>query len=173
MPRIAVVVVHNKSDAANTQQCADIIAVAVPVALDPNAFTVTGVANSFFTAYQIVPNGVTRPSNMNQVPSYRTLLYRATATSGRMWNWSVRRGIDDGADAVAYLSTTAQFTATTINAAMAKMPPRHFLENEPFGQVVSIRWLLSILPLLDDSQTYANLITAYKARAAADGLVNG
>ena len=188
MLRLAFGLVHNKaSDAANWAQITNLAAMVVATQVTnpdvPGAFTwsysrsgVTVEHTAIF--FQVVPFGVTRPSNMGLLPSYNVIYGPGdndkTGDHARFFNWLLKRGCDYGADVVFYVRFPSLIDAADINAALARLTTTRVFLERAWGKMASVQLLQVLRALreetLDESLQFDDAVTALKARLAARGL---
>lgn len=142
--KLALVLIHDKGVAANRAQIAFVLNRTelrrwTPDPLQPDAFreyrAFTALARPHeVVAYQVVPLGTARPSNMGLLQPSRNVIYGNDQPSHdrRFFNWGLKRPTDEGADVMLYLDATASFSLPDLDDA------RDFREL-PWGRVVRPR----------------------------------
>ena len=188
MLRLALGLVHNKANnAANRAQITNLAALVVATQVTnpdvPGAFTwsysLSGVTVEHTAIFfQVVPFGVTRPTNMGLLPSYNVIYGQGdndkTADHSRFFNWLFKRGCDYGADVVFYVRFPSLIDAADINAALARLTTTRVFLERAWGKMASVQLLQVLRALreetLDESLQFDDAVTALKARLAARGL---
>lgn len=172
---IVLVLIHNKGDQGNSQQIIDLLSQLTPKNANASTYSMTGVLNHTFSVIQIVPNGVNVPSNYQNIKTISSIQYGSDRpnTTGVYFNWVIRQALDLEADVVCYVSNAAEFTKVNVSAAETKLTTYHFLNNEPFGKVITSSWVKVVKEKFDDTKSLVELIEIYKVWAQQKGMVNG
>jgi len=183
MLRLAVGLVHNKNTAlANRQQITNLAALIV-TNTEPGTgrvyYTLSGVTVEHECIFfQVVPFGVTVPTNINSIDSYKVFYGGGdsdkTGDHARFFNWLFKRGSDYGADIVLYVRFPNLLAAADINLALLRLTlTRVFLERV-WGKMVGVR-LLQVLrsfqeETLNETLTFDTAVEDLKSRIVARGL---
>lgn len=126
--------------------------------------------------YQIIPFGVTPPSNKDALDSYKVYYGEGdedkTGNHPRFFNWGLKRGTDFGADIVVYLDDVLQLTTTKLRNGLGKLRNDVEFVEETFGKIGTKRLLEKVGQLKED-RTFTQAITEYKQRVTQGGLKNG
>lgn len=193
--RIAIIITHNKTDAENEAQIEalkPLIEIQEEVfdeydsegnvigQFTKNYYTIKGLTlehrASFF---QIVPFGVTKPTNINEIDSHK-VFYMAgdedkTGDHPRFFNWGLKRGTDYGADVVIHIDDASKFDPTKIAIKLSKVADEkdkiEYAE-DTYGKISSLKLLKEVGQLKED-QTLSYAITDLKSRVVEKGYKNG
>lgn len=184
MISLAVVIVHNGT---NTQNEAVINAILSRIERFESEEPETGITTSHYeiTAlnrehvvrfYQIIPFGVTPPSNLDLLDSHK-VFYGAgdenkTGTHPRFFNWGLKRATDYGADVVIYVQDASRLTAANLRTALDKLINNTEFVEEQFGKVATLR-LLRLIGQLKEDRNFTQAINDYKTRITRGGLNSG
>ncbi len=159
--KIAIVIVHNKSNAQNKEQI-DFVKnlveeVFIPV-FDDNGLPIvepnTGEQKQALVGYklkalevdhlirffQVIPFGVTPPDNLYSIDSYNVFYgvgdEDKVGNHARFFNWGVKRATDLGADTVIYLESPEQLTKQLLSNKLTELESKHFVESG-FGKIAT------------------------------------
>ena len=199
--QIAVVIVHNKTDAENQAQI-DLVKSLIDEVREPlftfddsgnqiplldeetgtqltslTGYKVKGLSiDHLIRFYQIIPFGVTPPPNLYELDSHK-VFYGAgdedkTGNHPRFFNWGLKRGTDYGADICIYLDNLPQFTATKARQALQKFTNDTEFVEATFGKLASLR-LLKEVGLLKEDRNLTEAISDLKTRTTGKGLKVG
>lgn len=121
--------------------------------------------------YQIVPYGVTKPSNLDLLDSHKVFYGEGDADKGetRFYNWGTKRGIDHGADISVYLQDPVNLTLLKLRNQLQVLTGDDFLE-PTWGKIISSKYFLR-KGQLDESKTLVQAVSELKQRV--EGSVNG
>ena len=199
--KIAVIVVHNKTDSENFNQI-EVIKPFLEEATEllfennddgtktPILDEVTGLQRTRFLGYkvkglnidhvvnfyQIIPFGVTPPSNLHDIDSHKVYYgvgdEDKTGNHPRFFNWGLKRGTDYGADIAIYLDNILQFNATRARQALNKFTNDTEFVEATFGKLGSVRLLREVGQLKED-RSLTEAFTDLKTRVVQKGLKNG
>lgn len=189
MINIALGLVHNKNtNAANRAQITNLLPLVVTHYLPDGAtadtatgvyYTLAGVVIEHTVKfYQVVPFGVTRPSNMNLLNSHNVIYgtgdENKTGDHSRFFNWLFKRGTDGGADVVFYVRFPNLIDAGDISVALGRLTTTRIFLERTWGKVISIRLLRILRALrqetLREDLTFDNALPDLRQRIQALGL---
>lgn len=190
MLNIALGIVHNKNtNAANRQQITNLLPLVVPHYLpepdgtaDNNVgvyFTLAGVTTEHVARfYQVVPFGVTRPTNMDLLRSHNVIYGNndtdKTGDHSRFFNWLFKRGTDNGADVVCYVRFPGLIDAGDIDTALGRLTTKRIFLERAWGKMVSARlmeaWRSFREETLREDLVFDDAVTELKTRIVAYGL---
>lgn len=192
---IAVVLVHNKTDAENIAQI-DALKALIEVneemfdEYDSEGNVIGQFTKTYYTLQglsldhraiflQIIPYGVTEPPNLYDIDSAK-VFYRLgdedkTGKHPRFFNWGLKRGTDYGADICIYLDDYKKFDVSKLLPKIEKLSDKidttEFVDDTSC-KVATLKMLKDVGQLKED-QTLSNAITDLKARVVEKGYKNG
>jgi hypothetical protein len=192
--KIAVTVVHNKTDSENEAQIDALLGMVSKVieTITQDQFDEEGnvigqesfeVYHYEFTNlsiphevkfYHVIPYGVTKPANLDQLDGHKVFYGEGDQDKGetRFFNWGLKRGTDHGADISLYLEDVSQLNPKTLQQTFeelkSKANSKEFAEVD-CGKMVTVK-LLKELGQLDETKGKAAAITEYKAKITMEGL---
>jgi hypothetical protein len=186
MVKLAICLFHNKGANANEAQITKVLQ-GVTKVTDTHTDPETG--ESFDTYhyeisslniehearfYQVVPQGVTRPPNLDLLDSWNVFFGPDQPSHNRrFFNWGLKRAVDHGADAVIYIDDHAELTIPRLRTALQTLAGPRVWVDAPFGFVVEKKVLLAIGQMVEDGVTLSQAISELKGRIRNGGLVDG
>lgn len=186
---IAIVLVHNKGDKANSQQIETLKPLITKITDTHNEFddkgNIIGTSETYHYEliglsipheakfYQIVPFGVDPPANFDDIDSHN-VLYRngdedKTGDHPRFFNWGLKRGTDYGADIVIQITDPTSFDPKTISTKLTTLEDKTNnteLIADPEGRYGTLK-LLTDIGQLDESKSVAVALTDKLAEVTA------
>ena len=141
MVKLAIVIIHNKGDVGNVAQINTLKPFITKITDINTQYDEGGNPVGTFETYhyeiknlpiqhelkfyQIVPFGVTPPSNFYDIDSHNVLYRKGdedkTGDHPQFFNWGVKRGTDYGADYVIYLPDVTQFTKNKLQTLLSQL----------------------------------------------------
>lgn len=186
--QIAVTIIHNKSDVENFNQIELVKQFIEEVResyIDENGeqhnillgYKVKGLTlDHIVRFFQIVPFGVTPPSNLYDIDSHKVFYGKGDedkiGSHPRFFNWGLKRGTDYGADISIYLDNILQFNTRGAVQALQKLTGDTELVETTFGKIASKRLLQMVGQLKEDTNLDQALIYL-KQKVIQKGLKNG
>lgn len=194
MTRIAIILVHNKSDVDNFNQI-EIIKSLIekksivhdiydPITKQPTGSTFTTFYYTIKTLpithevlfYQIIPFGVIPPTNRDTIDSWKVYYAKGdedkVGNHPRFFNWGLKRGTDYGADVVVYLDDIFMFNVINLKDSLDKLINNTELIETSFGKISSFK-LLQEVGQLKENITITEAFTDLKQRLTQKGLNYG
>lgn len=185
--KIAITLIHNKTDVENSAQIEALKSLLVEVTDGP--FTNPDTGETWTTihheiknlniphevkVYQVVPFGVTPPANRGDINSGGIVYYGKgdedkTGNHPRFFNWAHKRGTDNGAEVSIYLEDVSQLTAAKVRNALTRS---NDYEDREWGKLATLKLLKQVGQLKED-RAFINAITELKQRVAEKGLKHG
>lgn len=170
--KLAITIVHNKSDAQNEAQITALASLLETVTDGP--FTNPDTGETWTTThheikglaiphgvrvYQVIPFGVTPPPNRYAINSGGIVQFGEndtdkTGNHPRFFNWGLKRGTDHGAEVCLYIEDVSKFDPTKLQF------DKDFSE-EDFGKVATLKLLID-KGQLDEKNTIIQGIEKYK-----------
>lgn len=155
--KIAITLVHNKTDLENVAQINALKALLKEVVdgpfVDPDTGQTWTTTHHEITGlniphevkvYQVIPYNVTPPANRYSINSGGIVEYTAkeplTGHHPRFFNWGLKRGTDNGADVFIYLSATVNLNTQKIKNALNKLVNNIELLEENWGKIVPLNF---------------------------------
>jgi len=193
MANIAIVLTHNKSSKENFNQIEAIKPLVKritdtnegedeegnPTTFDTYHYEMKGLNGYEVRFFQIVPFGVDRPENMNDIDSHNVIYGLGdedkVADHPRFFNWGLKRATDYGAEAVIYLenykSLSVENITIQLNSLVDPLDKHEYTEDQSV-KVASVN-LLRGIGQLDETKTKAQAIVEYKQKNVDQGGKNG
>lgn len=196
MIRLAITLVHNKTDAQNAAQIEAVKLMleyaeeAIPV-FDENGVQTGTTARPYdkltglaipheIKVFQIVPYGVTPPPNRYDINSGGIVYYGVgdedkTGTHPRFFNWGLKRGTDNGADVSIYLEDVTQFDISKLEKKLDKLINKNDdteYAEDTYGKLATVKLLREVGQLKED-RSFVDAITELKGRVVEKGLKDG
>lgn len=118
--------------------------------------------------YHIVPFGVTKPANLDQLDGHKVFYGPEDQDKGetRFFNWGLKRGTDHGAEISLYLEDVSKLKpkdlAKTLEKLVDKDDKTEFSE-ETCGKLATVK-LLKEVGQLNETKEKAEAFTEYKAK---------
>lgn len=135
--KLSIIICHNKGDVQNAAQ----IEVLKPLIekqtelhdefneagevigqFETYYYTIKGLPGYRVKFYQIIPFGVTPPSNLYDIDSHKVFYGKGdedkTGDHPRFFNWGLKRATDYGADEVIHLGDYSKFSVNAIASAL-------------------------------------------------------
>lgn len=194
MVNLAVILIHNKTDAQNEAQITRLLQglelvadhhtenqydsennLIGQISFDTYHYEITnlGVAHEV-RFYMVLPQGVQKPSNWNSIDAYKVEFGNdQPSNTRRYFNWALKRAVDHGNDAVIYIDDHTELTLNRLKTALQALAGNKVYVDAPFGKLVEKRVLLQVGQLVEDGMTLAQAITEIKARIQERGLTHG
>lgn len=191
--KIAITLVHNKTDSQNSAQIEVLKSFLKTVEDVPFLDEETGETWTTFhqeltdlstphevRIYQVIPFGVTPPANRNDINSGGIVYYGKgdedkIGNHPRFFNWELKRGTDNGADLSIYLEDVSKFDVAKLEEKLVKLADKddgtEFAE-DVYGKIGTKKLLREVGQLKEDRQL-GEAITEYKTRVVGKGLKNG
>lgn len=199
--KIAITLVHNKTDSENVAQIEaakllvdevkvpaftnDESGTSVPI-VDPESgiqkqiligYKIKNLAiDHMVKFFQVFPYGVTPPANYNDIDSHKVFYGKGdedkTNDHPRFFNWGLKRGTDNGADISVYLSDPAALTSTKVRTALNGLKNDTEFIEEAWGKIGTLKLLREVGQLKED-RSLTQAITDLKTRVVEKGLKNG
>lgn len=186
MIRLGLILIHNKGAATNEAQITKVLQ-GVTKITDTHTDPETG--ESFDTYhyeitnlqiehearfYQVVPQGVTRPPNLDLLDSWKVFFGPDQPSHPRrFFNWALKRAVDHGADAVIYIDDHNELTIPRLRTALQTLAGPRVWVDAPFGFVVEKKVLLQIGQMVEDGLTLNQAVTELRNRIRNGGLQDG
>ena len=194
--KLAIVIVHNKTNSENQAQISSILPLVVKNSqlitediYDSNGNVIGQQINESYyyiikgltiphevRFYQVVPYGVNHPLNFNELDSHNVIYGKGdedkTGNHPRFFTWGLKRGTDYGADICIYLDNLPQFTATKARQALQKFTNDTEFVEATFGKLASLRLLKTVGQLKED-RNLTEAVSDLKTRVVQKGLKNG
>lgn len=185
--KLAIVLTHNKGDQGNFDQIETLKPLITKITeqnvdnegnpFETYHYELTGISQPHeLRLYQIIPFGVTEPSNFNDIDSHN-VIYRLgdedkTGDHPRFFNWGLKRATDYGVDVVIHVDDDKSFSVKDINSQLPKLTnaqdKTEFIE-VPSGKMSTLK-LLREVGQLDESKSKLNAVNDLKGRIANKGL---
>jgi len=184
MLKIAITIVHNKSNAQNQAQITALLPFVEKITDGPFTDPESGASWTTFhyqlkdlaiehevRFFQVVPNGVTPPANLYDLDSQKVFYGPEDATKGatRFFNWGLKRSIDSGVDVACYLIDPTQLTAAKLQAGLDLLRDGTEFIDRTWVKLMTRR-LLRVVGQLIEQGTLNQAITDYKTRMAEKGV---
>lgn len=180
--RVGIVLVHDKGAAVNAAQVTRLVnnlVRFVPLVDEDQTPRYRFAARTFdIVIFQVVPPGVTPPSNFYALAHVGALLYSATdnpCTDGQFFQAAVSRLVRLwDCDIVAVVDNYTGLTRAAVDTVITKIQAgSNFLESEAIGRVASRAFLVNLRRIFDDTRTYAQLVVLYRAEMDRLGMQRG
>jgi len=193
MANIAIVLTHNKSSKENFNQIEAIKPLVKritdtnegedeegnPTTFDTYHYEMEGLNGYEVRFFQIVPFGVDRPENMNDIDSHNVIYGLGdedkVADHPRFFNWGLKRATDYGAEAVIHVEDYKKFSVTDLafqfNTLIDPNDKTEFVEDEAV-KITSVS-LLKEVGQLDEAKSMEQAIIDLKQRNIDQGGKNG
>ena len=190
MVRLAITLVHNKSSQQNFDQIEALLPLVTKVTETIPRYDDQGVQVGTYEIYhyeitnlqiphtvrfyQVIPHGVTPPSNLYQLDSAKVFYGPEDADKGetRFFNWGLKRGTDQGADISIYLHNPQQLTRAKLRSALNRMVNNTELVDTLWCKVASVRVLTRIGQMKED-KPFSDGLRDLKDRITKGGLKHG
>lgn len=193
---ISIVLTHNKGARGNEEQIRkmismvddhDILGMVDDVDDEGNKITEERRVGHYYTLkdlpdhhvkfLHIVPFGVERPSNMDELDGHKVLYGKGdedkTGDHPRFYNWGLKRGTDLGGDVVLHIDNVSRFKPAQFSEKLGRLASKdellNFLE-EPFGKASTRDLIVRIGQLKEEEQ---KPIDEFKRRIREQGLIHG
>lgn len=184
---LAIVLTHNLGDQGNFDQIETLKPLITKITdqnvdSDGNPFEtyhyeLTGISQLHeLRLYQIVPFGVTEPSNFNDIDSHNVIYRKGdedkTGDHPRFFNWGLKRATDYGADVVIHLDDPTTFSVKDIDSQLPQLADKktktEFAEL-PSGKMSTLK-LLKEVGQLDEAKPISEAVDDLKVSIADAGL---
>lgn len=190
---IAIILVHNLSEAANSQQITTLQNLLTTVTDGPFLNEETDEEWTTFhqevvglgiphtvKVYQIIPYGVIPPTTRYEINSGGIVQYGKgdedkTGDHPRFFNWGLKRGTDYGADLVIHIEDISKLDFKKLLPKLQKLADRADtteLVEDASGIVASLK-LLKEVGQLDEGKTKAQALTELRSKVVKRGFKNG
>lgn len=167
---IAIVLIHDKTNTLNSQQITAIVN-----NLTVNTETVNGDTRKYYTIngvnlvheaifFQVIPQGVTLPSNLYSLNSYK-VFYNADqeGNNRRFFNWGLKRAVEKQADVVILIRDVSLLTMADLKDAAEELSGTKILVQRTWGYLVGPK-LLKNIGMLVESMSFKEALNQLKAR---------
>lgn len=188
--KIAITLVHNKTDAQNEAQLQAILPLIEQIEdvhdeLDENG-QVIGQYSTFHYQikalpiehevrfYQVIPHGVTHPPSLDLLDSHKVFYGPEDSSKGetRFFNWGLKRGTDHGADLSVYLADPVALTQTKLRNALSLLKNDTEYVETAWGKIGTLKLLKQVGELKED-RGLSEAVSDYKTRISQGGLKTG
>jgi hypothetical protein len=190
MIRLGLILIHNKGANANEAQITKVLQGVTKVTdthtefdsegnpvgtFDTYHYEITGLGFAHEARfYQVVPQGVTRPPNLDLLDSWKVFFGPDQPSHNRrFFNWALKRAVDQGADAVIYIDDHNELTIPRLKTALQTLAGPRVWVDAPFGFVVEKKVLLTIGQMVEDGVTLNQAISELRSRIRNGGLTDG
>jgi hypothetical protein len=95
-----------------------------------------------------------------------------TGSHPRFINWMMKRGFDNGADIIVYVSDTGTFSGANLQAEIDTLSPLMVLREPVWGKVIT-KTLFNVVGQLLEDRPINSSLSNYRQRLAAAGLQRG
>lgn len=187
---LAIVLVHNKTDAENIAQ----IEALLPLVDKATEILTDSDGNPYNTYhyeiqgldlphearfFQIIPFGVTPPSNLYELDSHKVFYGKGdedkTGDHPRFFNWGLKRGTDYGAEVCLHLEDPTQLSVDDLALQLTQLvdpnDKTELIEDAP-GKLATLKLLTQVGQLKED-RSLSQAMTDLKTRVSEEGLEHG
>ncbi len=188
---LALVLVHNRSAAANRNQVTALAALTVRnlnTLLDDNGvpildaegnpmgsyyYTISGLSIPHTVKfYQAIPFGISPPNTLYNLDSHKVFYGQGDNDKigfhPRFFNWGLKRATDFGADIVAFVDDHAQFTVSGLEFQINRLVDRRIFVEALWGKACNLILLREVGQLREDL-TLSDALTDLRLRVIARG----